>query len=65
MKKGILIGAGVVALLAVMIWADHKFPAAGTPGYRLVGGIRVCNANRRANRDAKRSERQGRQPAAV
>jgi thiol-disulfide isomerase/thioredoxin len=32
MKKGILIGAGVVALLAVMVWADHKFPAAGTAG---------------------------------
>jgi thiol-disulfide isomerase/thioredoxin len=32
MKKGIFIAAGVVALLAVMIWADHKFPAAGAPG---------------------------------
>ena len=31
MKKGIFIAAGVVALLAVMVWADHKFPAAGTP----------------------------------
>ncbi len=31
MKKGIFIAAGVVALLAVMIWADHKFPAAGVP----------------------------------
>jgi len=36
MKKGLLIAAGVVALLAVMVWADHKFPAptptsAGTP----------------------------------
>ena len=30
MKKGIFIVAGVVALLAVMVWADHKFPAAGT-----------------------------------
>jgi cytochrome c biogenesis protein CcmG/thiol:disulfide interchange protein DsbE len=29
MKKGIFIAAGVVALLAVMVWADHKFPAAG------------------------------------
>jgi len=28
MKKGILIAVGVVALLAVMIWADHKFPPA-------------------------------------
>lgn len=32
MKKGIFIGLGVVALLAVMIWADHKFPAASAPG---------------------------------
>ena len=31
MKKGIFIAAGVVALLAVMVWADHKFPATGTP----------------------------------
>jgi thiol-disulfide isomerase/thioredoxin len=36
MKKGLFIGAGVVALLAVMVWADHKFPppgaaSAGTP----------------------------------
>jgi thiol-disulfide isomerase/thioredoxin len=31
MKKGIFIGVGVVALLAVMVWADHKFPAAGAP----------------------------------
>jgi thiol-disulfide isomerase/thioredoxin len=29
MKKGLVITAGVVALLAVMVWADHKFPAAG------------------------------------
>jgi thiol-disulfide isomerase/thioredoxin len=29
MKKGILITVGVIALLAVMVWADHKFPAAG------------------------------------
>jgi cytochrome c biogenesis protein CcmG/thiol:disulfide interchange protein DsbE len=29
MKKGIFIAVGVVALLAVMIWADHKFPAGG------------------------------------
>ena len=31
MKRGILITLGVVALLAVMIWADHKFPAATSP----------------------------------
>jgi thiol-disulfide isomerase/thioredoxin len=31
MKKGILIAVGVVALLAVMVWADHKFPAASAP----------------------------------
>jgi thiol-disulfide isomerase/thioredoxin len=31
MKKGILITAGVVALLAVMVWADRKFPPAGAP----------------------------------
>jgi thiol-disulfide isomerase/thioredoxin len=31
MKKGIFIAAGVIALLAVMVWADHKFPAAGAP----------------------------------
>src|SRR6202140_2996749 len=31
MKKGLFIAAGVVALLAVMVWADHKFPAAGAP----------------------------------
>jgi len=31
MKKGIFITVGVVALLAVMVWADHKFPAAGVP----------------------------------
>ena len=29
MKKGIFIAVGVVALLAVMVWADHKFPAGG------------------------------------
>jgi thiol-disulfide isomerase/thioredoxin len=32
MKKGIFIAAGVVALLAVMVWADHKWPAAGSTG---------------------------------
>jgi thiol-disulfide isomerase/thioredoxin len=31
MKKGIFIALGVAALLAVMVWADHKFPAAGAP----------------------------------
>jgi thiol-disulfide isomerase/thioredoxin len=31
MKKGIYIGLGVAALLAVMVWADHKFPAASSP----------------------------------
>jgi len=31
LKKGIFIAAGVVALLAVMVWADRKFPAAGVP----------------------------------
>lgn len=31
MKKGLIITAGVIALLAVMVWADHKFPAAGAP----------------------------------
>src|ERR1700692_1843487 len=31
MKNGIFIAAGVVALLAVMVWADHKVPAAGVP----------------------------------
>jgi thiol-disulfide isomerase/thioredoxin len=31
MKKGLFIAAGVVALLAVMVWADHKFPAGGAP----------------------------------
>jgi len=37
MKKGILVGLGVAALLVVMWWADKKFPAPGrsaasTPG---------------------------------
>jgi thiol-disulfide isomerase/thioredoxin len=31
MKKGILVAVGVIALLAVMVWADHKFPAARMP----------------------------------
>jgi thiol-disulfide isomerase/thioredoxin len=31
MKKGLLVSLGVVALLAVMVWADRKFPAVGRP----------------------------------
>ncbi len=31
MKKGVLITLGVVGLLAVMVWADRKFPPAGAP----------------------------------
>jgi thiol-disulfide isomerase/thioredoxin len=31
MKKGILVGLGVIALLAVMVWADRKFPATRIP----------------------------------
>lgn len=31
MKKGMFVTAGVIALLAVMVWADHKFPAKGIP----------------------------------
>src|SRR3974390_2057433 len=39
MKKGLLIGAGVIALLAVMVWADHKFPAGGgTPSASAPAG---------------------------
>jgi thiol-disulfide isomerase/thioredoxin len=30
MRKGILVGLGVVALLALMWWVDKKFPAQGT-----------------------------------
>jgi cytochrome c biogenesis protein CcmG/thiol:disulfide interchange protein DsbE len=29
MKKGILVTIGVLGLLAIMVWADRKFPAAG------------------------------------
>jgi thiol-disulfide isomerase/thioredoxin len=29
MKKGVSIGVGVIALLALMVWADRKFPVAG------------------------------------
>jgi thiol-disulfide isomerase/thioredoxin len=28
MKKGVLVGVGVVALLIIMVWADRKFPPA-------------------------------------
>jgi thiol-disulfide isomerase/thioredoxin len=31
MKKGVLVILGVIALLALMVWADRKFPAAGRP----------------------------------
>jgi thiol-disulfide isomerase/thioredoxin len=31
MKKGILVGIGVVALLTLMWWADKKFPAENAP----------------------------------
>jgi cytochrome c biogenesis protein CcmG/thiol:disulfide interchange protein DsbE len=31
MKKGILVSLGVIALLAIMIWADRKFPPSGKP----------------------------------
>jgi thiol-disulfide isomerase/thioredoxin len=31
MKKGILVTVGVIALLAIMVWADRKFPATGRP----------------------------------
>ncbi len=31
MKKGVFVTLGVIALLAVMVWADHKFPAKGMP----------------------------------
>ena len=31
MKKSIFVTLGVIALLAVMVWADHKFPRAGIP----------------------------------
>jgi cytochrome c biogenesis protein CcmG/thiol:disulfide interchange protein DsbE len=37
MKKGLFIAAGVVALLAVMVWADHKFPAGGAPSSSAPG----------------------------
>ena len=31
MKKGLLVTIGVIALLAIMVWADRKFPASGRP----------------------------------
>jgi thiol-disulfide isomerase/thioredoxin len=31
MKRGILVGLGVIALLAIIFWADRKFPAVGRP----------------------------------
>ena len=31
MKKGILVTLGVLGLLALMVWADRKFPAASRP----------------------------------
>src|ERR1035437_2576367 len=31
MKRGILVSLGVIALLAIMVWADRKFPAVGRP----------------------------------
>jgi thiol-disulfide isomerase/thioredoxin len=31
MKKGLLVTLGVIALLAIMVWADRRFPAAGRP----------------------------------
>jgi thiol-disulfide isomerase/thioredoxin len=37
MKKGILVGLGVIALLTVMVWADRKFPAAGRPAANAPG----------------------------
>jgi thiol-disulfide isomerase/thioredoxin len=39
MKKSIFITAGVIALLAIMVWADRKFPPAGTPA----AGVGVSN----------------------
>ena len=31
MKRGVLVSLGVIALLAIMVWADRKFPAVGRP----------------------------------
>jgi thiol-disulfide isomerase/thioredoxin len=31
MKKGVFVGLGVIALLALMVWLDRKFPAARMP----------------------------------
>ena len=60
MKKGIFIAAGVVALLAVMVWADHKFPAAGVPSAE-----RARQTDRCPDRHPEGPERQGRHPPAV
>jgi thiol-disulfide isomerase/thioredoxin len=37
MKKGVLVAAGVLALLAVMYWADKKFPPPSAPTAGSVG----------------------------
>jgi len=41
MKKGILIAVGVVALLALMWWADRKFPAARIPSPNATAAARM------------------------
>ena len=38
MKKGIFVTLGVIALLAIMVWADRKFPAAGRPAATATSG---------------------------
>jgi thiol-disulfide isomerase/thioredoxin len=38
MKKGVLITLGVIALLAIMVWADRKFPATGRPLVHQLSG---------------------------
>jgi len=35
MKKAVMIGAGVLALLALMVWVDKKFPAAERPPHNV------------------------------
>jgi len=37
MKKAILIGVGVAGVLALLFWADRKFPAAGNQSTKTVG----------------------------
>ena len=37
MKKGVLVSLGVIALLAIMVWADRKFPAVGRPAANTPG----------------------------